>query len=35
MQLISTDKTVRNNNIQDLKQFNSQCLSTEAKKKNN
>ena len=29
---ISTDKTVRSNTAQDLKQFNSQSLSTKAKK---
>ena len=28
MQIISTDKTVRNDSIQDLKDFNPQCLST-------
>ena len=32
MQLISTDQTVRNNTIQDLKDFNQQSLSTRAKK---
>ena len=32
MQIISNDKTVRNNTIQDLKEFNSQSLSTQAKK---
>ena len=32
MQIICTDKTVRNENIQDLKEFNSQSLSTQAKK---
>ena len=32
MQLISTDKTVRDNTIQDLKDFNQQSLSTQAKK---
>ena len=31
MQTISTDKTVRNDTIQDLKEFNSQSLSTQAK----
>ena len=35
MQIISTDKTVRNDTIQDLKEFNSQSLSTQAKKKEN
>ena len=33
MQIISTDQTVRKNTIQDLKEFNSQSLSTRAKKK--
>ena len=33
MQLISTDQTVRNDTIQDLKDFNQQSLSTQAKKK--
>ena len=32
MQIISTDKTVRNDTIQDLKEFNSQCLSSQARK---
>ena len=32
MQLISSDQTVRNDNIQDLKDFNQQSLSTRAKK---
>ena len=32
MQIISTDQTVRNNTVQDLKEFNSQSLSTRAKK---
>ena len=32
MQIISTDKTVRNDTIEDLKDFNSQSLSTRAKK---
>ena len=31
-QLISTDQTVRDNTIQDLKDFNQQSLSTQAKK---
>ena len=31
MQNISTDQTVRNNTVQDLKEFNSQSLSTRAK----
>ena len=32
MQLISFDQTVRNDIIQDLKDFNQQSLSTQAKK---
>ena len=32
MQTISIDKTVRNDTVQDLKEFNSQSLSTQAKK---
>ena len=32
MQIISTDKTVRNDTIEDLKEFNSQSLSTQVKK---
>ena len=32
MQFISNDKTVRNDTIQDLKEFNSESLSTRAKK---
>ena len=32
MQLISTDQTVRDNIIEDLRDFNSQSLSTRAKK---
>ena len=32
MQLISSDQKVRNNTIQDLKDFNQQSLSTQAKK---
>ena len=32
MQIISKDKTVRSDTIQDLKEFNSQPLSTRAKK---
>ena len=32
MQIISNDKTVRNDNIEDLKEFSSQSLSTQAKK---
>ena len=34
MQLISTDQTVRDNTIQDLKDSNQQSLSTQAKKEN-
>ena len=34
MQIISTDKTVRNDSLQDLKEFSSQYLITEAKKEN-
>ena len=32
MQFISNDKTVRNDTIQDLKEFNQQSLTTQAKK---
>ena len=32
IKIISNDKTVRNDTIQDLKEFNSQSLSTQAKK---
>ena len=32
MQIFSNDKTVRNDTIQDLKEFNSQSLSSQAKK---
>ena len=32
MRIISDDKTVRNDTIQDLKGFNSQSLTTRAKK---
>ena len=32
MQLSSTDKTVRNNIIEDLKEFNTQSLNTQVKK---
>ena len=32
MQIISNDKTVRNDTVQDSKEFNSQSLSTQAKK---
>ena len=33
MQIISTDKTVRNDTIEDLKEYNSQSLPTQAKKR--
>ena len=32
MQIFSNDKTVRNDTIQDLKDFNQQSLTTQAKK---
>ena len=32
MQIISNDKTMRNDTVQDLKEFKSQPLSTQAKK---
>ena len=32
MQIISNDKTVRNGTVQDLKDFNSQSLSMQAKR---
>ena len=32
MQIISSDKTVRNDTIEDLKDFKSQSFSTKAKK---
>ena len=32
MQIISNDKTIRNDTLQDIKDFNSQSLSTQAKK---
>ena len=32
MQIISSDQTVRNDTIEDLKAFNSQSLSTKAKR---
>ena len=35
MQIISTDETVRNDTIQDLKEFNSQSLTVQAKKRGN
>ena len=31
MQIISTDKTVRNDTVQDLKEFNTQSLTTQSK----
>ena len=34
MQIISNDKTVRNNTVNDLKEFNNQSLATQAKKVN-
>ena len=33
MQISSNDKSVRNDTIEDLKQFNSQSLTTQAKKR--
>ena len=33
MQLSSNDKTVRNDTIQDLREFNQQSLTTQAKKR--
>ena len=33
MQIFSNDKTVRSNTVQDLKEFNSQSLSTRVKKR--
>ena len=33
MQIISTNKTVRKNTIQDLKDYNNQSLATQAKKR--
>ena len=33
MQIISIDKTVRSDTVQDLKNFNSQSLTTQAKKR--
>ena len=35
MQIISNDLTVRVNTIQELKEFNSQPLTTQAKRDNN
>ena len=32
MEINSTDQTVRNNTVEDLKEFNSQSLATKAKK---
>ena len=32
MQIISTDKTIRSDTMEDLKEFNSQSLTTQAKK---
>ena len=32
MQIISNDKTVRSDTIQEIKEFNSQSLTTQAKK---
>ena len=32
MQIISNDKTVRSNTVNDLKEFNNQSLATQAKK---
>ena len=32
MQIVSNDKTVRNDTIQDLKEFNHKSLTTQAKK---
>ena len=32
MQIISNEQTVRSNTMQDLKEFNSQSLATQAKK---
>ena len=33
MQFISNDQTARNNTVQDIKDFNSQSLVTQAKKR--
>ena len=35
IQIIANDKTVRSDTVQDLKEFNSQSLATQAKKKEN
>ena len=35
MQIFSNDQKVRSEIVQDLKDFNSQSLSTQAKKRNN
>ena len=32
MQIISNDKTIRNDTVNDLKEFNNQSLATQAKK---
>ena len=32
MQIISSDQTIRNDTVQDIKEFNTQSLSTRAKK---
>ena len=32
IQIISNDKTVRNDTIQEIREFNSRCLTTQAKK---
>ena len=34
MKIVSIDKTVRSDTIQDLKEYNSQPLTTQAKKEN-
>ena len=34
MQIISNDKTLRSNRVNDLKEFNNQSLATQAKKRN-
>ena len=35
MQISSSDQTVRNNTIQDFREFNSQSLTTQATQENN
>ena len=35
MQISATDKTVRNNIIEDIKEFNTQSLNTQARKESN